>query len=101
MARLRAAVRFDGEHNPNWKGGVSREPVRYTRRFREKFPEKVAAHRAVQEAVRSGRLVRPSTCGACGASCQPHAHHEDYSQPLSVRWLCRSCHLAHHARSAA
>ena len=25
-------------------------------------------------------------------------HHDDYGKPESVRWLCRSCHVGHHAR---
>jgi len=40
----------------------------------------------------SGRLVRPAACEECGASCTPNAHHDDYSKPLAVRWLCTKCH---------
>jgi hypothetical protein len=25
-----------------------------------------------------------------------HAHHDDYSEPLVVRWLCNRCYGAHH-----
>lgn len=85
-----------GSANGNWKGGVSQHPVRYTRRFRAKFPEKYRAQQAVHEAVASGRLIRPDACSACSAACKPHGHHDDYSQPLSVRWLCGACHRAHH-----
>lgn len=48
----------------------------------------------VYRAIKSGRLVRPDRCEACGKVTKPHAAHHDYSRPLEVRWLCRACHLA-------
>lgn len=104
IAQRPAFLHRTGAENPNWKGGVSKgSHYRYTLRFRAKSPEKVAAQLAVQQAIRSGRLVRPESCSECGASCKPHGHHDDYSQPLIVRWLCRACHAAFHAglRAAA
>lgn len=35
-------------------------------------------------------------CEVCGAE-KSHAHHDDYGQPLVVRWLCHSHHMEHHA----
>lgn len=43
---------------------------------------------------RRGLLVRAS-CADCG-SADSQMHHEDYSQPLVVTWLCRACHLRRH-----
>jgi hypothetical protein len=37
----------------------------------------------------------PEPCERCGAP-DAEKHHDDYSRPLAVRWLCRSCHLALH-----
>lgn len=48
----------------------------------------------VRHAVKRGDLVR-QPCEACG-SAAVEAHHDDYSKPLAVRWLCRLCHVAHH-----
>lgn len=44
---------------------------------------------------RKGKLV-PRPCESCGAS-QVQKHHDDYSRPLDVRWLCKSCHCDLHA----
>lgn len=55
------------------------------------------AHRLVAESVKRGMLIRPNTCEKCLCKCYPAGHHEDYSKPLEVIWLCRSCHKQHHA----
>lgn len=61
--------------------------------YRERFPEKRLAHSGVNNAIRDGRLER-QPCEACGA--RAHAHHDDYSRPLDVRWLCPRHHSEHH-----
>lgn len=65
----------------------------YQARHREEFRIVVNAGYAVREAVKAGRLVRPSTCEECSATDRRiDAAHHDYSQPLDVRWLCKPCH---------
>lgn len=53
------------------------------------------AHHAVEQEVRMGRMTR-QPCEYCGSTEQVHAHHDDYSKPLDVRWLCVSHHRKHH-----
>ncbi len=44
-------------------------------------------------------LDRPDICSDCGAvDVVIHGHHEDYSKPLEVIWLCVSCHMKLHER---
>jgi hypothetical protein len=43
--------------------------------------------------IRRGKIQR-QPCEVCGGKAQPH--HEDYSKPLQVRWLCRRHHVRHH-----
>jgi ribosomal protein S27AE len=62
------------------------------RRWIARYPEKHATHHAVYRALTKGLLTRPTTCEQCGMPCKPAAHHDDYSQPLVVRWLCPRCH---------
>ena len=63
-------------------------------RKKKRWPEKVAARNAVIHAVVAGKLIRQS-CEICGSS-EVHGHHDDYSKPLEVRWLCLKHHTEHH-----
>lgn len=60
-----------------------------------KKPEARAAHVILGNAVKNGRIQKPSQCSKCGSierSRKIHAHHEDYARPLDVIWLCAQCH---------
>lgn len=74
--------------------GVSRKTL-HNKRWEAKYPEKRLAHKRVEVALRQGALER-TPCEFCGAQ-EVHAHHDDYAQPLSVRWLCPPCHRKVHA----
>ena len=76
-------ARADGRH------------TEYVKKHREKHPEKYKARTAVGNALRDGKLTK-LPCANCGAS-KVQAHHDDYSKPLDVVWLCSGCHGAHHA----
>lgn len=41
-----------------------------------------------------GKLVK-KPCLECGSK-KSQMHHEDYSRPLDVMWLCRPCHMKRH-----
>lgn len=55
---------------------------------------KKRAQNVVNNEVRRGRLER-QPCEVCG-NPRSHAHHDDYSQPLMIRWLCHTHHEEHH-----
>lgn len=55
------------------------------------------ARQQVRNAIRRGDLL-PSACEVCG-EITVHAHHDDYSKPLDVRWLCPAHHHEHHAKA--
>lgn len=62
------------------------------KRWRERHPEKRRAQTAVMNAIAVGRLMKPGRCEQCEV-VTVEAHHDDYSKPLSVQWLCRTCHV--------
>lgn len=66
----------------------------YTAQLEEKYPEKRRARHMVSNAIRDGRLIR-KPCEVCG-HLKAEAHHDDYSKPLDVRWLCKDHHEAFH-----
>lgn len=66
----------------------------YIARYVAKFPEKKKAVQTLNNAIRDGRAKR-LPCDVCG-SLEAQGHHEDYSKPLDVRWLCDAHHKAHH-----
>jgi len=69
-------------------------------RYKERNAEKLKAHYAIRDALRRGKLTKPSECESCGEPGRLHAHHHDYARPLDVRWLCPACHKAAHAEEA-
>jgi ribosomal protein S27AE len=76
-----------------------------SQRFRDRFQPghrsdlRGRASAAVHRAVAAGRLIR-QPCEQCG-DVPSEAHHDDYTRPLDVRWLCSSCHKKHHHQTAS
>lgn len=66
-------------------------------RYRDPVENLKARVRAItRDRINRGKLVR-QPCEVCG-EIKVDAHHDDYSKPLEVRWLCRLHHRQHHAK---
>lgn len=63
--------------------------------YKTRNPKKVRAHQLVRNALRRGDLVR-QPCETCGSVDHVVAHHDDYDQPLAIRWLCEDHHKEWH-----
>lgn len=61
-------------------------------------PEQIAAHNAVEMALRAGNLVRQYVCSICGVFAHRiEGHHANGYAPefrLDVQWVCPTCHRA-------
>lgn len=67
----------------------------------EKNQHKRQAHYTVGNALRDGKIEKPSCCEHCGTSAKSiEAHHWSYLPEhwLDVIWLCTTCHGKEHKR---
>jgi hypothetical protein len=96
--RLEAKIRRSANHEKHVERDRRRDATAerkaakalYLRRHRKAHPERDAARSKVLRAIRAGKISR-RPCAACG-SPSAEAHHEDYSKPMAVQWLCRRHH---------
>ena len=65
-------------------------PYKRVKEWRERNPEKNKAQKIVFINLRNGNIVRES-CKICG-NPKSEVHHEDYSKPLEIVWLCKKHH---------
>ncbi len=59
-------------------------------------PLKASARTKLRYAVKTGKMIKPVECESCKQQKPLQAHHSDYSKPLDVKWLCKSCHWDEH-----
>lgn len=64
--------------------------------YHKKYPLKYAAHIVTQNRIRNGKLKPAESCSVCNSTESIEAHHDDYTKPLEVRWLCVKCHKEWH-----
>ncbi len=87
-----------GRHNT--PAGREKERLRMAARMKNPIERlKALVRRKTRSAIEAGFLVR-KICEKCGA-IKTDAHHDDYTKPLEVRWLCRPHHADHHRAQAS
>lgn len=71
--------------------------ARARRSYKTRKPERRAAHIALGNAIRDGRVIPWPVCAVPECNGKPQGHHPDYSRPLDVVWLCSKHHTEAHA----
>ena len=99
-ARRRASLPENRQATKEWLQNTNegKEAVRRGNRSRYKRDrEKVLARSKVRVYWKRGKLPAPTECMCldCGIQATEY-HHEDYSKPLEVIPLCKSCHIKRH-----
>jgi hypothetical protein len=64
--------------------------------YAEEFPERISAYHKLFYRIKTGLIIKPVKCSVCNQKKRLIGHHEDYTQPLGVTWLCSSCHRLRH-----
>lgn len=85
-----------GCHNGNYRGG-QKSNYTYKLAAMAKNPQRFVAMSRVSYAIKHGHLTR-LPCEVCG-NPKSEGHHEDYSKPLQVKWLCRKHHIEIHRKN--
>ena len=78
----------------NWRDRNKEKMVSYALKWNRLHPDAHEAHRLVKNALKNKSLER-QPCEKCD-SVESQAHHDDYSKPLEVKWLCPKHHVQHH-----
>lgn len=86
------------ERSCRWRKDCKEEYNAFQRYYRKKNSIKTKAVQKVNDAIRYGKLIRPTQCSLCLSPTDIQAHHHDYSKPLEVIWLCRTCHCKEHGK---
>ena len=89
--------------NRNWRLANPEKANAMCRKYRQKgkrpaqeYDKKRRAVNKLNHEIHAGRITRPSHCSQCNARGLIEGHHEDYSKPLDVIWLCKQCHWKIH-----
>jgi hypothetical protein len=71
--------------------------TRKSRKANAQNPEQrsKAMARAIAGAHKRRGKLQQQPCEKCGTH-ESQMHHDDYSKPLEVQWLCRKCHMDGH-----
>ena len=75
---------------------ISQKYKDWRKKFQRANKHKINAYVKVYRAVKLGKLIKPKTCSNCTSQNRIEGHHEDYTKPLTVIWLCHDCHIRKH-----
>ena len=85
------------EYNKNYNKEYRKEHGYYNEEnWKKNNPEKVKAQRMLNYAIRVG-IIERGKCEVCDGE-NSQGHHDDYSKPLKVKWLCPIHHKEYHLK---
>jgi hypothetical protein len=80
------------ERQVKWREGNPDKWKNSYKLSKEKYIEKYKARKFLNYAIEYKLITKPNLCERCGIEENLDGHHEDYSKPLEVLWVCKKCH---------
>lgn len=94
--RLNRMTLSDAERKSNPLYVKTKRNTNPNKRYQRDNPEKCRAYNKVSYNLKRGYIIK-EPCAICG-ELNVQAHHEDYSKPLDVVWLCKAHHMEIHRK---
>jgi hypothetical protein len=86
---------IDKSKDPDWVAKNRLSVRKSLKRYRLINSLKTNARSAVYNALKSSKLIKPSSCEFCKNTTETQAHHwhgYDVDKWLDIIWLCKECH---------
>lgn len=77
-----------------WRQENKDKMAKRQRNYRKNNQEKESCRQKTIRAVKNGKITK-TACIICG-DVNVEAHHDDYTNPLDVKWMCKKHHLEMH-----
>lgn len=94
-ARVMANFEATREYQRRYQQENREKVSEIQKKYRRRNGDRTRARAGLNNAIKRGEVERLTWCQLCGRNVPQklvEAHHADYSQPLSVVWLCKSHH---------
>jgi len=88
------------EYQRKWQLAHPGYQTEAKKRWMAKNKERALSRERYRYALRFGKIQR-GPCEVCGTTEKVEGHHEDYTRPLDVRWLCKEHHRQAHLECRA
>jgi len=94
-AKTEAGIEAQKRGRKKWVANNKGKIYEITKSYRQRNPNKHKAHGKISYAIKCGQ-IKKMPCEVCGGKENLHAHHDDYSYALTIRWLCATHHKQWH-----
>ena len=89
---IESTKEYDRENRRKRYSSNKQKEKDYHAEYKSRNPDKYKARYILNNAIRRG-TVKKEPCEKCKTTDRVTAHHDNYSQPLDVHWLCPKCHM--------